>query len=111
MKPHATSPAIVHPTPNQAAIVLRTHCLLEGRYSRNTVVSRIKLPPAPKAAAAMKKPSDSQLGAAPATMVKMEHRNSDMLKAVLRPMMSAKKPQNSAPTSMPMYTAMVSPLL
>lgn len=101
---------MVHPTPHHAANQLTIHCLLEGRYSRKTVVSRIRLPPAPNAAIAMKKPSDSQLGDAPATMVKMEQMKRETLKAILRPIMSAKRPQNKAPMSMPMYKAMVRPL-
>lgn len=73
-------------------------------------MSRIRLPPAPKAAAAMKKPSDAQVGEAPAATVKTEQMTREVLKAVLRPMMSAKRPQNRAPTSMPVYRAMVRPL-
>lgn len=59
----------------------------------------------------MKNPSDSQLGAAPAAMVKIEQMNRDILKAVLRPITSANTPQNRAPQSMPMYTAMVNPFV
>lgn len=110
MKPHATRPAMVHPTPHHAARQLRIHCLFEGKYSRKTVVSKIRLPPAPKAAAAMRNPRDSQLGAAPAAIVNMEHRKREMLNAILRPMMSAKRPQKTAPISIPIYSAMVKPL-
>lgn len=110
MNPHATNPAMVHPTPNQLGSKLTSHCLLDGKYSMNTVVSRIRLPPAPKAPREMNKPSDSHVGEAPATIVKIAQMKREMLNAILRPMMSAKRPQNMAPTSMPRYKAMVRPL-
>lgn len=110
MKPQATKPATVQPTPNHEASQVTSHCLLEGKYSKKTVVSKTKLPPAPNAEVAMKNPSDSQFGDAPATIVKIAHIKSDTLKEVLRPMISALKPQNSAPTNIPTYTAIVKPL-
>ena len=110
MNPQATSPAIVQPTPNQHGSKLTSHCFFDGKYSIKTVVSRIRFPPAPNAPAAMKNPSDSQLGEAPATMVKMAQMKREMLNAILRPTTSAKRPQNTAPTSMPRYSAMVRPL-
>jgi hypothetical protein len=77
-------------------------------YSKRMVVSRMRFPPAPKAAKATKKAREFQLGAAPAMMVKAEQTNRETLKANFRPMMSAVEPQKSAPTRMPVYRAIVS---
>jgi hypothetical protein len=81
--------------------MVTTHCLLPGRNSRNTVVSRTRFPPAPKPIRLMKKPSEGQLGMAPATMVAIQQIMREKLKAWRRPMMSAPRPQNSEPTNMP----------
>ena len=72
--------------------VLSTHCLCDGRYSKNTVVSRIRFPPPPKPNSAMKTPKDAQFGAAPAIVVKIEQMNSDTLKANRLPIISALNP-------------------
>jgi hypothetical protein len=78
---HAIRPAIVPPRPHQAASQVRTHCLLEGRYSRKTVVSRIKFPPPPNPIMATKKASEFQVGAAPAQIPEIEQMKSEMLNA------------------------------
>lgn len=101
MKPQAMNPAIACPRPHHAAKKVSTHCLLPGRYSRNTVVSRIKLPPPPKPTMAMKNDSEGQFGIAPAMIAEVEQRKSEMLNAHFLPTMSALTPQNRAPTSMP----------
>jgi hypothetical protein len=101
MKPQAINPAIACPNPHQQARAVRTHCLVDGRYSKNTAVSKIRLPPPPKPINATKNPSDGQLGMAPATIVAIEHIKSEMLKAHRRPIMSAPKPQKRAPASKP----------
>ena len=72
-----------------------------------TVVSIMRFPPPPYPRKAMKTARDTQLGAAPATMVKAEHRKSDTLKANRLPIISPLIPQNRAPINMPTYTAMV----
>lgn len=82
--------------------------MLDGRYSKNTVVSKIRFPPPPNADRATNSPSTGQLGAAPAAIAKMEHMRSEVLKAVRRPMMSAVRPQKSAPIRRPMYKHIVS---
>lgn len=64
-------------------------------------MSRTRFPPAPKALKQIKRPSVTQDGDAPATTVKTDETNNETLKAKRRPMMSAEKPQNMAPTSMP----------
>lgn len=87
--------------PHHAAISVTSHCCLLGRYSKNTVVSRTRFPPAPNALSEMNKPSTIQFGEAPATIVKTEEMNSETLNAKRRPITSADMPQNSAPTSMP----------
>jgi hypothetical protein len=74
-------PVIACPKPHQLARKVRTHCLFDGKYSRNTVVSRIKLPPPPNPTIEMKKPSDGQFGAAPAIMAAIEQMNREMLNA------------------------------
>ena len=95
--------------PHQAAIRVSSHCCLLGRYSRKTAVSSTKLPPAPKADNETHNPSTTQFGEDPAMMAKIEHNNRDALKANFLPMMSALKPQNRAPTSIPVYAATVRP--
>ena len=67
----------------------------------NTVVSIIKFPPPPNPNRAMKTAKDTQLGAAPAIIVKAEHRKSDTLNANRLPIISPLMPQNRAPKSMP----------
>lgn len=89
------------PTPHQHAIKVKTHCLLDGRYSRKTVVSNTKFPPAPKAEAHTKNPRDALLGDAPATIAKVEQMKREVLNAVRRPMISAPNPQKIAPRSIP----------
>src|ERR1700761_8592356 len=79
--------------PHQHAIKVSNHCLSPGRYSRKTVVSKIKLPPEPNAARAVNAPRAYQLGEAPATIAKIEQLNSEKLKANRRPITSA--PVNS----------------
>lgn len=96
-------------SPHHPAISVSNHCFLLGRYSKKTAVSSTRFPPAPKALRQTKRPSTIQLGEAPATMAKMEHIISEQLKAHLRPMMSADRPQKSAPTNIPTYAAMVRP--
>lgn len=56
----------------------------------------------------MKTERATQFGDAPATMEKIEQRKRDTLNANRRPITSALKPQNSAPISIPTYTAIVS---
>jgi len=85
--------------------------LLLGRYSRNTAVSNTRLPPAPNAERQVNRPSTNQFGEAPATIAKAEQMNSETLNAMRRPMMSAPRPQNRAPTNIPTYTAIVRPFL
>lgn len=80
--------------PHQQAISVSSHWKRPGRNSRKTVVSSTRLPPAPKAVNETKRPSTYQFGDAPATIANMAHRNSEQLKANLRPMTSAPKPQN-----------------
>jgi hypothetical protein len=92
---------MVEPRPHQAASQVRTHCLSDGRYSRNTAVSRIKLPPPPNPTMAMKNASDCQLGAAPAAIPDIEQMNNETLKAKRLPMMSALNPQKRALISIP----------
>jgi hypothetical protein len=70
-KAHAKRPAISWPTPHQAAMSVRSHAYLDGRYSRKTAVSSTRFPPAPKAEMEIKAPSAIQLGEAPAMIVKM----------------------------------------
>jgi hypothetical protein len=77
---------------------------------KNTAVSSTRLPPPPNALKQTNKPRTSQFGAAPATIANTLHTSRLTLKAILRPMISAVMPQNSAPTSMPTYTAIVNPL-
>jgi hypothetical protein len=96
--------------PHQAAMRVNNHCSLLGRYSRKTVVSSTRFPPAPNALRHVNNPRTIQFGAAPATIVKTLEMNSDTLKANRRPMISAENPQNRAPTSIPVYTAMVRPV-
>jgi hypothetical protein len=67
------------------------HCLSPGRNSRNTVVSRIKLPPDPNAAREVNKPKTIQFGDAPAQMAKTEHIKRETLNAMRRPITSAPK--------------------
>jgi len=67
-------------------------------------------PPEPKADKHTNKPSTNQFGEAPATMAKTEQIINEVLNANLRPIISADRPQNIAPASMPTYTAMVRPL-
>jgi hypothetical protein len=88
-------------SPHHAAISVNSHCSLLGRYSRNTVVSSTKFPPAPKALKQTNNPSVIQDGEAPATIVKTDETNSEKLKAKRRPIISAENPQNMAPTSIP----------
>lgn len=45
---HAKAAAMTGARPHQHAISVTSHCLLPGRNSRKTVVSRTRLPPAPK---------------------------------------------------------------
>lgn len=108
INPQAINPAIACPTPHQHARNVSTHCLSPGRYSRNTVVSKTKFPPPPNPTSAIKNPSEPQLGIPPAAMAAREQTNSDTLKACRRPTTSAEIPQNTAPVSIPTYTAMVS---
>lgn len=75
--------------PHQHAMFVNTHCLLPGRYSRKTVVSRMRLPPLPKAARDVKAPKAYQFGEAPAQMAKTEQLKRETLNANRRPMMSA----------------------
>ena len=84
-----------------ARYVLRTHCLFEGRYSKKTVVSRMRFPPPPKPKRAIKTAREGQFGAAPATVAKMEQMKRDTLNANRRPMISALMPQNKAPINIP----------
>lgn len=100
-KPQAINPVMACPSPHQHAKNVNTHCFSLGKYSKKTVVSMIKFPPAPKPTRAIKRPSAGQLGIAPATMVAEEQINSEILKAYRRPTISADKPQKMAPTSMP----------
>lgn len=86
--------------------ILRTHCLLDGKYSKNTVVSRIRFPPPPKPSSAIKIDSEIQFGAAPATVENIEQMKRETLNAKRRPITSALKPQKTAPISIPTYTAM-----
>jgi len=109
MKPQARNPATACPSPHQHAKKVRTHCFEPGKYSRKTVVSRMRFPPPPKPTSAMKTPRLAQVGMAPEIMADSEHMKSEMLKAKRRPMMSALNPQKRAPVNMPTYTAMVSP--
>jgi hypothetical protein len=88
-------------TPWSDKYILRTHCLFDGKYSKNTVVSRIRFPPPPKPNNAMKTAREAQFGAAPATVAKIEQMKRDTLNANRRPMISALIPQNKAPMSMP----------
>ena len=81
--------------------VLRTHCLFDGKYSMNTVVSMIRFPPPPNPNKAINTARETQFGAAPATMEKMEQRKRDILKANRLPIMSPDVPQNKAPVNMP----------
>lgn len=74
-------PVMACPKPHQQARKVSTHCFVDGKYSKNTVVSRIKLPPPPNPTTAMKKPSDGQFGAAPAIMAAIEQMNREMLNA------------------------------
>jgi hypothetical protein len=53
------------------------HCLLPGRYSKKTVVSSTRLPPAPNPLSAMKVPSEAQFGMAPARRAAIEQINSE----------------------------------
>lgn len=71
-------------------------------------MSSIRFPPPPNPTRAMKNPSAPQLGMPPATMAEAEQTNSEMLNACRRPTTSADRPQNTAPVSIPTYTAMVS---
>ena len=96
--------------PHQQAKRVKSHCLLLGRYSRKTAVSNTRFPPLPNAERQTKRPSTTQLGAAPATIAKMAEMKSETLNAMRRPIMSAERPQNRAPTSIPTYTAIVKPL-
>lgn len=75
--------------------------MFDGRYSKNTVVSRMRFPPPPNPSKAMKTPREAQFGAAPATVVNIEQMKRDTLKANLLPITSALNPQNKAPTNMP----------
>lgn len=104
------SESVVRYVPHQAAMSVSIHWRFPGKYSRKTAVSSTRLPPAPKALKHTNTPNTSQLGLAPATMAKMEQITKDTLNAILRPKTSAPIPQNSAPTSIPTYTAMVRPL-
>lgn len=97
INPQAINPVTACPIPHQHAKNVSTHCLLPGRYSKNTVVSKIKFPPAPKPTRAMKNPSAPQLLMAPAMTADKEQMNSVTLKANRRPMMSAERPQKMAP--------------
>jgi hypothetical protein len=81
MKPQAMKPAIDCPRPHQLAKNVNTHCLSPGRYSRKTVVSRMRFPPPPKPTQAMKKPREAQFGMAPARMAEIEQMKREMLKA------------------------------
>jgi hypothetical protein len=83
---------------------------LPGRYSRKTVVSSTRLPPAPNALKHTNKPKVVQLGEAPAIIVNIAETRSEKLKAKRRPMISAENPQKIAPTSMPTNTAIVKPV-
>lgn len=91
------NPVTACPIPHQHARNVNTHCLFPGKYSKNTVVSRIRFPPAPKPTRLMKSPSAPQLVMAPAITADMEHTNSVTLNAYRRPMISAERPQNMAP--------------
>lgn len=102
-------PVMAWPSPHHAAIIVNTHCLLPGRYSRNTVVSKTKFPPPPNPISDTKNPSEAQLGIPPAMMAESEQIRRDRLNAYRRPTISAPKPQNSAPINMPEYTATVRP--
>jgi hypothetical protein len=106
--PQARNPVIAWPRPHQLASHVRTHCLLDGKYSMNTVVSMIRLPPPPNPRKAINVASAGQLGEAPAIVQNTEQMNKLTLNAIFRPIMSALIPQNKAPNSMPMYTAIVS---
>ena len=74
---------------------------MPGRYSRKTVVSRTRFPPAPKALKQTNKPKMTQDGEAPATIVNIDEMSREKLKANRRPIMSAEKPQKIAPTNIP----------
>lgn len=74
-----------------------------------TVVSNTRLPPAPNADSETQSPSTIQFGEDPAMMAKIEHIKRDVLKANFRPMISALKPQNRAPSNIPVYAAIVRP--
>lgn len=88
--------------------ILKTHCLLLGRYSRKTVVSSIRFPPPPNPIRAIKNAREFHDGDAPDAIHAAAQMNSDVLKANRRPIISAVKPQNKAPISMPTYTEIVS---
>ena len=88
-------------SPHQAAISVRSHWSLLGRYSRKTVVSRTRFPPAPNALKQMNNPKVIHDGEAPATTVKIDDTNKETLNANRRPIMSAENPQKMAPASIP----------
>jgi hypothetical protein len=75
-----------------------------------TVVSMMRFPPPPKPSRAMNTARETLFGAAPAMMQNAEQMKRETLKANLLPITSPLKPQNKAPNSIPIYTAMTSPL-
>lgn len=76
-KGQATRPATICPTPHQLAMNVSTQLYLLGQNSRNTAVSKIKLPPPPKAERQTKRPRTTQFGAAPAAIANSEHMKSE----------------------------------
>jgi hypothetical protein len=89
MKAQANRPATVCPIPHQTAIRVTSHWLFAGRYSKNTVVSRTRFPPAPNPVMATKAVQVKKLGDAPAAIENTAAIRRLRLKAHFLPMISA----------------------